>query len=969
MEKMHYKRILGLFILLFAFVATSPIDVMAEKTEQQKACEYLDVYSNIPDRYGIDIDLDDNGKVKVSMAKSSDATKSIGEDKIKFKVFRLSTFKEYNEETNEINYQDSKYITNENDIKGKVSSLTLKPGGSITIERTGDLATQNGIEVALKPDGFTDSFLSKKIKTCKPKDNHRYKDGWYAQVFMDVQGSQGGGEYSRDLGGSVDLSSSEFDCTNVDTSKGWSNEESLKYKFCYAKKQAQNNKKDFKFADLKGDYSNAGNLYKDYTKSNKGLDKFYCEKTSILNSSQDYSILNGKVVYSNNYYTEENRDYVYGHADITKSVGEYVYNYEKYRYEEGTAYKEAATCKLECEEAVIVEYGPPVASEAGLCFGYKVKLTSIVSCKQIEEVKKPKEKANWCTPYPICVHKGGKTYNQGGPNDSFDSCIKSCDKGKYTDKCVTKCYNKVYGKGSLKGVNSLDLSYSESDFDKEGILKDPKYIYTKSGISWVTGTGTTRSCNTGNHNSSNWYTCSSDSIWHQNNSWGCAGGYTNYSANGIPKRFSCTDSCSWKGCTDKYTYLNQKQAERDVDKNLEKYEELKKECTAAASCTTTTAEFTISVTTDGKSIDDKTAKKFKFPYSTSRDKDKLQAQGASEGAVNNDNKQDSSSTIIKYDGCYSKWDQKRWYQTEWTFPGTWISNKTKKISYTPVNKKGYRFYDGLYCLPRNAADVNEEWWYYYYSNKIDMLTPQYSVEDKEYKQNCSTDNKSVSTCDYSKYNWTKEQAKKKKATWNIGAESERFGYFGWDISIRCFYAATSKTCPNESTTKTTTTKTCSSDPNAGYRIRTVDLENLFPDDEGNKLSTADSTGRSPGFNWSKYATQTTKDTVYTSNPVAYTKWVQKEGNKIYSDSNIDYRIELTKDMINNLKNEVKNKDFNYTSINNAAEVSVDSVTHYQSSYIRKHATIYPDLNTLKCNNISTTKARGAGYSDSCQVFK
>ena len=39
-----------------------------------------------------------------------------------------------------------------------------------------------------------------------------------------------------------------------------------------------------------------------------------------------------------------------------------------------------------------------------------------------------------------------------------------------------------------------------------------------------------------------------------------------------------------------------------------------------------------------------------------KDKDKLQAQGASEGAVNNDNKQDSSSTIIKYDGCYSKWD-------------------------------------------------------------------------------------------------------------------------------------------------------------------------------------------------------------------------------------------------------------------------------------------------------------------------
>ena len=96
----------------------------------------------------------------------------------------------------------------------------------------------------------------------------------------------------------------------------------------------------------------------------------------------------------------------------------------------------------------------------------------------------------------------------------------------------------------------------------------------------------------------------------------------------------------------------------------------------------------------------------------------------------------------------------------------------------------------------------------------------------------------------------------------------------------------------------------------------------------------------------------------------------KSINSIYLPKNLKYisgSAFTLKDTLVTIKASDQSK--NYTSINNAAEVSVDSVTHYQSSYIRKHATIYPDLNTLKCNNISTTKARGAGYSDSCQVFK
>ena len=97
-----------------------------------------------------------------------------------------------------------------------------------------------------------------------------------------------------------------------------------------------------------------------------------------------------------------------------------------------------STTKQTCEENVTVTYGPPVASKAGLCFEYKVKVESKVNCETEFTAAQPEpEDYEICTPDGSC--NGGAYHSASGPNDEFDSCVSSCDGGKYTQKCIDKC--------------------------------------------------------------------------------------------------------------------------------------------------------------------------------------------------------------------------------------------------------------------------------------------------------------------------------------------------------------------------------------------------------------------------------------------------------------------------------------------------------------------------------------------------
>ena len=144
-------------------------------------------------------------------------------------------------------------------------------------------------------------------------------------------------------------------------------------------------------------------------------------------------------------------------------------------------------------------------------------------------------------------------------------------------------------------------------------------------------------------------------------------------------------------------------------------------------------------------------------------------------------------------------------------------------------------------------------------------------------------------------------------------------------------------------------------------IRSVDLNNLFPAEDGTRLSSSDSFGRVPGFNWSSYATNVIKDPNYTSRPSNYMQWVQSHGNSIYSDEYLDYEITLSKDDIRKLKNQ----DHNFTEFKGATEIN--SVLNYKSNLFRGNNPILTNANVprdqaLLCNNIKNND------SDECEDF-
>ena len=100
-----------------------------------------------------------------------------------------------------------------------------------------------------------------------------------------------------------------------------------------------------------------------------------------------------------------NKKYLIGYSHETKSLGYYAYHFNGVD-ENGVAGKtvqDAVTCQVNCTEVVTIEYGPPVATTAGLCFEYDVKVTSRVNCDIITPPKPPNKITTYCTPSPQCV--------------------------------------------------------------------------------------------------------------------------------------------------------------------------------------------------------------------------------------------------------------------------------------------------------------------------------------------------------------------------------------------------------------------------------------------------------------------------------------------------------------------------------------------------------------------------------------
>ena len=374
----------------------------------------------------------------------------------------------------------------------------------------------------------------------------------------------------------------------------------------------------------------------------------------------------------------------------------------------------------------------------------------------------------------------------------------------------------------------------------------------------------------------------------------------------------CGAVCSWTGCQlarangyyhgGKATngqFINKEDVVAGYEVDMETYQNVMKECKAAASCSTNTATFTITVNNK---------------LTSSNGDNYINYDKASLTPGNGlATKTDSDSIILENDFCYNsdkEISDSQKYLTEWSFPGTWINNKTGEISYDKKTDSAWHEKKDKFCTNLKSAMVNTEWW-------------QQKVEGTEL-----TSDKLV-----------------KDIVYNIKASTEKFGYYSWNVNLQCFYSIYDKTKDGN-----TNPGSNADDNDLLYRLRSVELEDVFPSTEGKETSESTSTGRVPGFNWTNAATNLKNDT-YRVTPGALTSAIQTRGNTIYSnkDEYLDYEFELDRKTLNEIKDDSKNKKFNSYGTGSNYKV-VNGVSVYTSELISKYA---KTRGNVGCNNDGT----------------
>ena len=597
--------------------------------------------------------------------------------------------------------------------------------------------------------------------------------------------------------------------------------------------------------------------------------------------------------------------------------------------------KKTYTCKKTCTEVLTVEYGPPVASIAGLCFEYKVRVKSEVTCQtEGTDVPPPNpDDYKYCEPVVQCVSTSGRTIiSYGGPNEDFDKCINKCDKGKYTQKCINKCYNKVYNTSNNSNLrlNYIDKVEATQLSDCNSILTqnqpDPTtlsnliidapstdrcyghYEWVNGQIKWISGNGghwtkyaryyflnANETINTINQDSINMSAGNGRLMnGYERRYYSPIDGFkkwTHYTQGTYSGTAGCEYQCQYLGCS-AGEKLNPDDVKGSFEDDMDVYEQFINECTAEASCSTKTAEFTIKV-------NNKTKDKPNEDNWINYDAATLRNTGSAVDI------HDNSNIILNISDCYGETINKNKYMTEWSFPGTWINNKTGEISYKEKEDKTWHKKKDKFCTSLNSADVNVGWWYYGTMNE---------------KKNVVTGE-----------TMTDEQLKAAVTDYNIKASTSDFGHFSWKIDVSCFYAlydtAGKKECID---------KNCDDikdkNPAQRYRIRTVDTADLFPSPEGKDTTDATKTGRTPGFNWTINATNL-KNEDYIIAPTALLEDIQtKEINgETYSDTNLEYEFVLDREALKAIRKHTTSG--NYTNFTGKFEI-VNGVSVYNSSLFR-----------------------------------
>ena len=616
----------------------------------------------------------------------------------------------------------------------------------------------------------------------------------------------------------------------------------------------------------------------------------------------------------NNQYNYTNNEYYYAISKekITRS---YRYNYD-YEDQSQIKYVNKEICEKTCEEGLIVSYGPPQAVAAGFCFEYQIKVISKVKCN-VDLYDAAPTLEGYCTPVPQCEHVNIGTLTQAGPGTQFDTCIAACDGGKYTQSCSKSCYNKVYGK---KGnINETALTYSGQVKQIANVDSEGKYVRSSEGIKWV---------NTGGRQTfARWY------LEEDKKRYSDKYGVFEPDENGFKRKEykkggECDGKCHNSGC-DGDVYLNPSTAEEDYNYNMGQYQSGLSECSAGATCSTKTSYYNINVDNYSK-------------Y------DQAELKGDTQFS-NQLNASSDRNILLDGNGCYNN-NAQDYYAAEWSFPGTWVNNKTGEISFKNDKINGWHRVTNKFCLPLDAKSTNSNWWNLYMKmaqGKVTSETGTGSYKSTEYNDQC----KDISTA-----------SSNSVSDWNIHGSTTDFGFFKWNIKISCFYATQAKDT-------TTTPPECKKATLNGYTTRTVDNQDLFPTTEssGKATTAAKDTGRTPGFNWTKSATISLENGKtnpnYQVDPTVLIEKIQKLKDGVFNDEKsadgevyLDYDISLSPEQINAIKRDIKAKTLSYENWDNAKGNTKEAIYKnnmilYQSKFLNnsKYVTVNR-RGLIGCNN-------------------
>lgn len=841
------------------------------------------------------------------------------------------------------------------DITNDKNDISLSASGS----NTGDITKNNPHEYIIIPQeknnlgGYQIGVKIKLVEGAACAGKLYSEDGFSAELIVEIQGSpiESGAEkkIANTNRGEGKICTNFINGTyNAEQFEGISESNFNKYNYAAVGSKGQTFYQeliDYCFSDsviynyteeeISDLISDAIGIWKNSTIDTTTLDLNFEQikaKADLSNTSTDYSlkcsynVKKDDIKNASDYYN--NKNYYYKKQTTTEKV---TYNYN---YTSGNTKTETKNiCKRTCEEAVMVEYGPPVASKAGFCFEYKVKVTSYVKCNSNVTGSAP-AKATYCTPSPYCNNGVPGYTSQAGPNEEFESCIEKCDGGKYTEKCSKKCYKEIYETDKITTELSFDTKINATQLANIGQNcndSDGCYYWKDGYITWKKGT----------KDFGRWYYASNYCSYRSDCGPGGALATDMYYADAKGIRRAdygssvCQDVCVWQGCS-KNSYLNPAEASEDYAQNIKAYNKAVSDCKASASCSTKTAEFSISIKYDTDTDGDgkRTVNKVYYPFTTNEESikhdaeyeedeiptEKLNAQG--------NNSVSDSSIILSYAGCYKDKEVENKYMTEWSFPGTYIHNKKGQISYKEKTSGSWYFEKDKFCTVLDAEDVNTKWWEWYQLGK--SYTPAELQEELNGKTGTSNG-------------------------YNIEAIAKDFGYFGWNFNIKCFYALSTSGIPQCIDGE----EPC--DDYDDYLIRSVDIDNLFPN--SNNDGVIEEGERAVGYNWTDDAKiLSIKNESYHVDPISLRERIETNANILYDDSNLEYKFTLTPATLNKIRkynNTTAYGDFGGTT------TEINGVMAYKSNLFRSgvgtniidhsNVNIKAEIGT---NNTKTARAGG-----------